>query len=59
MTAGTVLVVSTHAQEIHEEVNSHQCLDSGITDLAYCPQLNKVGQSQHISLGLLVLGILR
>ena len=42
---GTVLVVSTHVQEIHEEVHSHQCFDTGITDLAYCPQLNKVGQS--------------
>lgn len=50
MYAGTVLIVSTHAQEIHEEVQSHQCFDSGIIDLAYCPQLTKVGQWPHLCL---------
>ncbi|KAK9830069.1 hypothetical protein WJX72_009571 [[Myrmecia] bisecta] len=39
---GVVLVVSTHKQEISEEVHSHKYLDGGFADMAYCAALNRV-----------------
>ena len=43
MLAGNLLVVSTHTNEIHEEVHSYKCLDCCIVDMAYCATLNKAG----------------